>query len=42
MDEELKVQTTVNEDDIRNLVAEGVITNVCGEEERTDDMERTV
>lgn len=42
MEEEIKVQTTVNEDDIRNLVSEGVIANVCDEDEHTDDVERTV
>lgn len=42
MEEEIKVQTVFNDDDIRNLVAEGVIANVCDEDERTDDMERTV
>lgn len=42
MEEEIKVQTVVNDDDIRNLVAEGVIVNVCDEDEHTDDVERTV
>ena len=33
------VQTEVNKDSIRNLVAEGVIENVQGENERTDNVD---
>lgn len=36
--EEENIQTTVNEDDIRNLVAEGVIENVYDTDESTDKM----
>lgn len=32
-------QTKVNEDSIRNLVAEGVVENVQSEDEQTEPME---
>lgn len=33
------IQTEFNTDDIRNIVEEGVIENVQGEDERTDNVE---
>lgn len=38
MNEERDVQTVVNEDSIRNLVAKGVIENVQGEDISTNEM----
>lgn len=32
------IQTEFNNDDIRNIVEEGVIENVQGEDERTDSV----
>lgn len=33
------IQTEFNNDDIRNIVEEGVIENVQGEDERTDKVD---
>ena len=37
--EDKNLQENINMDSIRNLVAEGVIENVQGEDECTDNME---
>ena len=42
MDDQLQIQDTFNEDDIRNLVEEGVIENVQGEDRGTDEPEPSV
>ena len=42
MDDQLQIQDTFNEDDIRNLVEEGVIENVQGENSSADEPEPSV
>lgn len=37
-----KIQTDFNTDDIRNIVEEGVIENVQGENECTGEVDKTV